>query len=73
VQRLFATYLEKVTIKMNGVNPGKFYDEVPVSNKFTEIPEWNLHFKLVSIVRTKPHTGLREYQIYVVIRRPRRA
>jgi hypothetical protein len=64
-------HLEKVTIKRNDVNPGKTFDKIEVKNKFDEIPEWNLHFKLVSIVRTKPQTGLKEYQIYLVIRRRR--
>jgi len=64
-------YLENVTIKKNGVNPGKNYERLPVSNRFHEISEWNLHFKLVSIVRTRPQTGVKEYQIYIVIRRRR--
>ncbi|HXU36219.1 MAG TPA: hypothetical protein VN937_07620 [Blastocatellia bacterium] len=64
-------HLENVIIKRNEVNPGKKYEKVEVSNNFNEISEWNLHFKLVSIIRTKPQTGLKEYQIYVVIRRRR--
>ena len=71
VRSVHNDYLENVTIKRNDVNPGKTYDKLPVSNKFNEIPEWNLHFKLLSVVRTKPQTGLKEYQIYIVIRRRR--
>lgn len=62
-------YLENVIIKRNDVNPGKEYQKLPVSNEFNEIPEWNMHFKLLSIIRTKPQTGVKEYQIYIVIRR----
>ena len=64
-------HLENVKIKRNDVNPGKLYEKLEVSNKFNEIPEWNLHFKLVSVVRTKPKAGVNEYQIYIVIHRRR--
>jgi|SRR6185437_4371849 len=64
-------HLENVILKRNDVNPGRKYEKLAVSNKFNEVPEWNLHFKLESIVRTKPQTGVREYQIYFVIRRRR--
>jgi hypothetical protein len=64
-------YLSNVVIKRNAVNPGKTYDKLPVSNGFEKIQEWNLHFKLYSIVRTKPQTGIKEYQIYFVLKRRR--
>jgi hypothetical protein len=64
-------YLENVTVKKNDVNPGKAYEKLPVSNRFNEIPEWKLQFKVLSIIRTKPQTGVKEFQIYIVIRRRR--
>ena len=64
-------YLSKVNLKRNSVNPGKLYERLEVSNKFIEIPDWDLQFKLHSIVRTKPQTGVKEYQIYFVLKRRR--
>lgn len=64
-------YLSNVVLKRNAVNPGINYQKLPVSNKFEEILEWGLHFKLNSIVRTKPQMGVKEYRIYFVLKRRR--
>ncbi|MDQ2770483.1 MAG: hypothetical protein M3Y54_08290 [Bacteroidota bacterium] len=64
-------YLSNVIVKRNAVNPGKTYEKLEVSNKFIQIPEWSLYFKLNSIVRTKPQSGVNEYQIYFVLKRRR--
>jgi hypothetical protein len=64
-------YLSNVVIKRDAVNPGTAYEKLRVSNKFIEIPELSLHFKLNSIVRIKPQTGVKEFQIYFVLKRRR--
>jgi hypothetical protein len=64
-------YLSNVIVKRNAANPGKSFDKLGVSNKYNEISDWRLHFKLNSIVRTKPQSGIREYQIYIILKRRR--
>lgn len=58
-------YLSNVFIKKNGENPGKSYPELKVSNKFIEIAEWKLFFKLSTVVRIKSKSGVKEFQIFL--------
>lgn len=71
VQDVHNEHLQGVLIKKQNENPGTRYDTLEVSDAFHRIPNWPLQFKVSSIVRTNPGTGVREYLVYFVIRRRR--
>ena len=65
-------HLERVVVKRNEANPGEPFDVINVGQNYEIKGRPPIHFRVDSIIRTRPEAGVREYKIFLTIRRPRR-